>query len=220
MSVKATTDQSPPRNGAIAFYSVLTVVSLVGLKFVFDSYFHMMIDNVRAERAAVALLPLCAPGAAASDVGVSCRRTTSSMDQLQHMRARETEMLAGGHGATAIDTAMQALAQNRQNPAVVPQPSSEMAPIKGWTNIPHFVTTARPTMDLTAAPAPAPAPAVDPAAAPTAAVDSTAATVPNAPTVHATEMVPANEVIAPPAHPATGPNAIVPEQRRLGGATP
>lgn len=192
MAMQLKADNSLPRNGVIAFYSALTVVVLFTLKFVFDSYFHMMIDEVHRERAAMAALPSCAANAPAAEVGVSCRRGTSSMDELQSMRARETEMLGGGHGAMPVDNAMRSLASSRSNPMVAPEASTEMAPIKGWTHIPHFVTTARPNMDTTAAPAPAPAapatndmltpegqaaaagPAAEPAAAPTAAAPAAA----------------------------------------------
>lgn len=168
---KLTADNSPPRNGLIAMYTLLSVMTLVGVKFMLDSYFHMMIDKVRAERSAIAALPVCAPNAPESDVNVNCRRGTSVMAELQDMRAHEATMLEGGQGAMPIEAAMTALAHSRENPMVAPQPSTEMAPIKGWANIPHFVSTARPTMDLTA-PAPAPMPAPEPAVVDGAAVEA------------------------------------------------
>lgn len=157
MSPQLKADGSLPRNGVIAFYSALAVVILFALKFVFDSYFHMMIDDVRAERARVASMPACTAQSAESDVDVTCRRGSSALDELQQMRARESARLAGGGGAMPMANAVLQLSNGRENPTVSPQASTEMAPIKGWTHIPHFVSTARPNMDTTATPAPAPA---------------------------------------------------------------
>lgn len=179
MSLQLKADNSLPRNGVIAFYSALTVVVLFGLKFVFDSYFHMMIDNVRAERAAIAALPACTAQSAASDVGVTCRRSSSPLDELQRLRERERSMLAGGNGAMPMANAVLQLTNGREIPAISPQQSTEMAPIKGWVNLPHFVSTARPNMDTTATAAPsAPVtePVMDPAAVPAAATAAEPAT--------------------------------------------
>jgi hypothetical protein len=46
------TDQSPPRVGLIAVLAVVTVVSLVGLKFLLDSYFTYMAEEAAHEKLA------------------------------------------------------------------------------------------------------------------------------------------------------------------------
>ena len=44
-SVKEQYDDSPPRNGIIFFYTVLTVFLLIGVKFLLDSYFVKTMDS-------------------------------------------------------------------------------------------------------------------------------------------------------------------------------
>jgi hypothetical protein len=38
-------DDSPPRNGIIFFYTILTVFTLIGVKFLLDSYFFGMMEG-------------------------------------------------------------------------------------------------------------------------------------------------------------------------------
>src|SRR3954468_16235986 len=43
-------DDSPPRNGIILFYTVLTVFMLIGVKFLLDSYFASMMNAEMYEK--------------------------------------------------------------------------------------------------------------------------------------------------------------------------
>lgn len=45
MSTEKEYDDSPPRNGVIFFYTVLTVFVLIGVKFLLDSYFAKTMDS-------------------------------------------------------------------------------------------------------------------------------------------------------------------------------
>jgi|GEM_PF-1073066 len=101
------TDQSPTRNRLILTIAISTLVTLVGLKFVFDSYF---IDMMESE----------------------ARAKIATPDELQKLRADERQKLTGS--ALPIDRAMHDLAlKGREGaPLITPEPSSDDAPLVGW----------------------------------------------------------------------------------------
>ena len=133
-------DDSPPRNGMIAIYALIVVFALIGLRFVFDSYYYRMFGAEQALKAG----------------------TTS--EQLQRNRSEERSRLESAQ--VSVEEAMAQLAARRfDHPVVQRQASDNLAPLEGWNRLPAFVSTRRfpataPKQPLTS-PTPAPAPAAE-----------------------------------------------------------
>jgi hypothetical protein len=106
------TDNSPPRIRVILTTAFSTLVILVTLKYVFDSYFLMM--------ASAAELDHLRPN-----------------EELALLRAGEEKNLTSG--PMPIDRAMQILAQRgRAGEALIaPQPSDDLGPMVGWIRNPN-----------------------------------------------------------------------------------
>jgi hypothetical protein len=100
-------DKTPERNRLIFFYTVLSVVTLAALGFVFDSYF--VIETERLVTKNVRELP-----------------ATERVELATEQRERLTS------GPVPIDRAMQMLARDGRAPAVRPEPSRDLAPLEGW----------------------------------------------------------------------------------------
>jgi hypothetical protein len=105
------TDQSPPRLRLIITIAFVTVVTLVSLKFVFESYFTDIMEEA----------------AASKFVGP---------DEVNALHATEAAKLTNGP-AIPIDQAMAQLsAQGRLgSPMITPQPSDDLAALTGWAHL-------------------------------------------------------------------------------------
>src|SRR6185436_5576876 len=104
------TDQSLPRHRLIFVMAAITLVSLVGLKFAFDSYFT---DMFEAEAKAKIAKP----------------------EELWKLREDETKRLT--QSPLPIDQAMQQVGRGREaSPIIAPQQSTDDAPMVGWARRP------------------------------------------------------------------------------------
>jgi hypothetical protein len=124
-------DDSPPRNGTILFYTVLTVFLLVCVKFLLDSYFSRMMD---AE--------------------IHDKVLTVGMEEVQAMRASEKQKLE--QGAMPIESAMKTLAQRGRMamPEIQPKSGPNAPAIEGWREMKRSVAPAAAAAAPTSAPAP------------------------------------------------------------------
>ncbi|MFT3921899.1 MAG: hypothetical protein QM778_05135 [Myxococcales bacterium] len=132
-------DDSPPRNGIIFFYTVLTVFMLIGVKFLLDSYFASMMNAEYQEKV-----------------------WSRGMAEVAAVRAKEAETLQ--KGSMPIDQAMKLLGQRGRSASPVIAPASgQGAPgVAGWSQLPRAAAEAPKAV----APAPEAAPAAAPEAAP------------------------------------------------------
>jgi hypothetical protein len=97
-------DDSPPRNGTIFFYALLTVFLLVCIKFLLDSYFFKMMDMEVQEKI-----------------------LTQGMDEVVAMRATEQKQ------TDSVKAAMSSLAQRGRNAMPELKPTGMVAPSEqGW----------------------------------------------------------------------------------------
>jgi len=105
------TDQSPPRLQLIISIAVGTVVALVGLKFVFDSYFTNVWEGEEQGK-------LVAP------------------DEVNAMRADQIAKLTNGP-AVPIDQAMSMIATKGRlsSTLITPQPSDDLGAVTGWSHL-------------------------------------------------------------------------------------
>lgn len=135
-------DDSPPRNGIIFFYTVLTVFMLIGVKFLLDSYFSSMMNAEYQEKV-----------------------WSRGMAEVVAVRAKETETLS--KGSVPIDQAMRLIGQRGRgaSPVIAPKSEPGAAEVAGWSQLKRNVAEA----PKAAAPAPAPVEAPAPAPAPGAA---------------------------------------------------
>jgi hypothetical protein len=130
-------DDSPPRNGVIAFYTVLAVAVLIGTDFLLDSYFAKMMDAEVHEKV-----------------------LTRGLEVAYETRAKEQEALE----KSGIGNAMRTLAQQGRagTPAIAPESGAGKGAIQGWSQLKREVAApaAAPASDATppAAPPPADAP--------------------------------------------------------------
>jgi hypothetical protein len=123
-------DDSPPRNGVIFFYTVLTVFVLIGVKFLLDSYF---VRTMEGE--------------------VHDKVLTRGLEEVATMRSKEKETLQ----RNGIDGAMKTLAQRGRtaSPLIVPQSGQGKAEVPGWSQLPRAAAEAT-AVPTSAQPAPAP----------------------------------------------------------------
>jgi hypothetical protein len=150
-------DDSPPRNGVIAFYTVLAVAVLIGTDFLLDSYFAKMMDAEVHEKV-----------------------LTRGLEVPYEMRAKEQAALE----KSGIGNAMRALAQQGRSasPLIAPESGAGKGQVAGWSQLKRDVgepakpAAASPT-DATPAPDATPPGAPPGAGAPPAAgaADSTKA---------------------------------------------
>lgn len=103
-------DDSPPRNGVIAFYTVLTVVVLLGTTFLLDSYFAKMMDLEVHEKV-----------------------LTRGLDLAVETKAKEHEALE----KAGLANAKRALAQQGRgaSPLIAPESGAGKAPVEGWSQL-------------------------------------------------------------------------------------
>jgi hypothetical protein len=130
-------DDSPPRNGTIFFYTVLTVFLLVLVKILLDSYFAKMMDTE-----------------------VHDKILTRGMEEVQAMRASEKEKLEQG---VSIEAAMKAVSQRGRTgiPELMPKKGEGMAPIEGWRELKRTPEAPAALPTLPAGPGAAPAATVE-----------------------------------------------------------
>jgi hypothetical protein len=103
-------DNTPPRLRLIATIAVIVVITLIGLDFVFKSYYAYMSDEAQHEK----LAP-----------------TTAKNEQ----RAAEAAALAGSK--VPMDQAIAQLKAGRSaGGPVEPKPSDDMSPMTGWSKLP------------------------------------------------------------------------------------
>jgi hypothetical protein len=100
-------DDSPPRNGTIFFYALLTIFLLVCVKFLLDSYFFKMMDTE-----------------------VEAKILTQGMDEVVAMRTAEQKE------SDAVKAAMSSLAQRGRNAMPEIKPTGMVAPAEqGWREL-------------------------------------------------------------------------------------
>lgn len=109
-SAKPMPDNTPPRNGVIFFYTVLVVITLVGLKFVMDSFLDSSRRAIRAQH---------------------LEESHASEILAQH---REATREALGSGDMPIEQAMQQLAERGRGafPQIRPFASADQGAREGW----------------------------------------------------------------------------------------
>lgn len=103
-------DDSPPQNALIFFYTVLVVLALVGLKFVFDGFLDSSRRSVRAERI----------------------EESVASERLAAHREEARERLSGEH---SIDETISSLAERGRGafPQIRPYPSEDRGAREGWS---------------------------------------------------------------------------------------
>jgi hypothetical protein len=151
-------DQSPPRVRAIAITAFTALAILVGLKFVFDSYYLQMFEAEEYEK-----------------IG------SVQSKELAELRANEKRNLTTG--AVPIDKAMSLLARSREaasaglaDGGITPEQSTDNNPLIGWGKLPQPLTAAEMASGADGGAAPAagavPADAADGGATPALASDA------------------------------------------------
>lgn len=133
-------DDSPPRNGTIFFYTILTVFLLVCVKFLLDSYFVKIMDGE-----------------------IETKVLTQGMEEVAAMRAAEAKQQG------SVDAAVKALAARGRAgvPQVAPKGGENQPEVTGWSQLPRKAATSAEQAAPNPPPAPeAPAPEVAPAAGP------------------------------------------------------
>lgn len=103
-------DDSPPQNGLIFFYTVLTVCALVGLKFTMDWFLDHSRRDVRAQHL----------------------EESVASGRLEQHREHAREVLSGGE--RPIDRVISDLAERGRGafPQVRPYPSADRGALEGW----------------------------------------------------------------------------------------
>jgi len=106
-------DNSPPQNGLIFFYTVLTICALVGLKFTMDWF----LDHSRREVRAMHL------------------EQSGASERLAEHQERARETLTGGE--RPVDRVISDLAERGRGafPQVRPYPSSDRGALEGWNRL-------------------------------------------------------------------------------------
>jgi hypothetical protein len=192
-------DDSPPRNGVIAFYTVLAVAVLIGTDFLLDSYFAKIMDAEVHEKV-----------------------LTRGLDLAYETRAKEHDALE----KSGIGNAMRSLAQQGRtsSPLIAPESGAGKGAIQGWSQLKRELPAGAAPPAAAPAPNAAPAPDGSPPAAPAGAgappaagaADSTkAANVsPQPANANAAEVKPQLGGEAP----STGKSPVAPGNRSGGAA--
>ena len=105
------TDQSPPRSNLILVLAVATVITLISLKFIFDSYFTDMMES-------------------------EARAKVSTPDEVVSLHADEQKKLTTAP-AVPIDQAMTELGQKGRlfSADIAPQQSDDRGALTGWAHL-------------------------------------------------------------------------------------
>lgn len=112
-------DDSPPRNGIIFFYTVLTVFMLIGVKFLLDSYFASTMNAEWHDKV-----------------------FSRGMAEVEAVRKKEAETL--NSGSMPIDQAMRLIGQRGRSasPLIAPESGRGAAEITGWSQLKRDVAEA------------------------------------------------------------------------------
>lgn len=102
-------DDTPPKSQWILFYTVLSVLTLVGLKFAFDSYYDI---ELRGEQAT--------------------KLEESPALLLKSYKQEQARVL--DDGPRSVDDAIDLMARQGRSavPAIAPQPSADSSALEGW----------------------------------------------------------------------------------------
>jgi len=154
-------DDSPPRNGVIAFYTVLAVVLLFGVSVLLDSYFAKMMDTEVHEKI-----------------------LTRGLDLAYETRAREQQALE----KSGINDAMRAYAQRGRSasPAIQSESGAGKPANPRWSQLKGEEVPSAPAAQQTTSQEASPSPANPNAVAPTQPAKGAAATEGRAPVAPAT----------------------------------
>lgn len=106
-------EKNKPRNGLILFFAVLSVVVLVMLQPVFNSYFNSITETERE------------------------RKNVDESDQWKSLREKAEKTLSDG--PTSIDVALRKLSAGVREKIVVPRPSDDESAAHGWAHHPDYV---------------------------------------------------------------------------------
>lgn len=101
------TDNTPPRLRLIVTIAIIVVITLVGLDFVFKSYYAYMSDQAQREKLA----------------------PTSDRDE-------QSKVEQASLTAAKIDQAMAQVAKGSRDTAIEPRPSDDLGPMTGWSKLP------------------------------------------------------------------------------------
>ena len=139
MSTAKEYDDSPPRNGVIFFYTVLTVFVLIGVKFLLDSYFAKTMDGEIHDKV-----------------------LTRGMEEVEALKANERAELE-----KSIQQAKNQYAASGRSGLIAPSSGREKPEVQGWTQLGRKVE-AGPAQPAPATPSDTPVPGAAPeGAAPT-----------------------------------------------------
>lgn len=183
-------DDSPPRNGVIFFYTVLSVVVLFGVSQLLKSYFAKMMDTEIHEKV-----------------------LTVGLDKAYEARTREAQALE----KNGISTAMRAYATRGRmaSPVIASESGAAKPAIGGWSQlkreVPPAAAAAQPTQSANAAEQPANPNAAEPQPTPAAA----APTIGRSPASSGS-----GAGSTAPAAPDSAPPAPVPGSAPAAGAKP
>jgi hypothetical protein len=140
MSTAKEYDDSPPRNGVIFFYTVLTVFVLIGVKFLLDSYFAKTMDSEIHDKVLTRGME-----------EVTAQRSSERSELDKTIQQAKNQYAAGGRAGLI------ASGSGRDKPEV-----------QGWTQLGRKVEEAAPAQPAPTAPTDTPVPGATPeSAAPT-----------------------------------------------------
>ncbi|MFM2416060.1 MAG: hypothetical protein RL385_783 [Pseudomonadota bacterium] len=107
-------DEGQPRNGTIAFYAALTVVTLIGVKFMLDSYFAKTMEGEYHDKVL--------------SRGMEVVKATREAEQAQLDKA-------------GINAAMKAYSQRGRSasPSIAPESGAGKPEIQGWSKLGRVV---------------------------------------------------------------------------------
>lgn len=159
-------DNTPPRNGLIAFYTALAVVSLIAIKPAFDSYYDRMLGSAVADRLATY-----------DDLEV--RAATEADWNRRLCRHEELAQLEPDQrsctGSPITETMARLAGQGRRAiPQIRPEVTQPMNldPLRGWAELPQEVAEPSPEPPATVEEGEANAPAADLTPSPAAETDT------------------------------------------------
>lgn len=132
-------DNTPPRLRLIVTIAIIVVITLVGLDFVFKSYYAYMSDEAAREKLA----------------------PTRERDE-----SRTAEQTSLTSGKVPIEQAMAQVAKGSRDVLIEPRQSDDIAPMSGWSKMPK--PTPQPVQGAAPAPTPDPHAAAGDGGAPAA----------------------------------------------------
>jgi hypothetical protein len=113
-------DNTPPRLKLIVTIAVITVITLVGINFVLDSYYAMMTDQAHREKSA-----------------------PTAEKEAQH----KAELAALTNATIPINKAMAEIAKGERPALIAPQQSEDLGPMTGWSKLPKPAPTPHPRVE-------------------------------------------------------------------------